>query len=418
MRLKVYPARGLEGAVEAPPSKSYTHRALFAALLAEGVSRLENTLVSGDTSASLHAVRRLGARVSRDWNVEGTAGRPRSPPWIYCRGSGTTMRIAAAVSALTPGPVTLYGDRSLNRRPMAPLISALERLGAEVLSRGGRPPLAVKGPLRGGETEVDGSISSQFVTALLMVGPVVGVAVRVSGGLRSAPYIDVTLRVLEAFGARYEREGYRFFRVEPAGLRAARFRVPGDYSSAAFMLAAGALAGRVAVRGLDPEDVQGDRLIVDALKTMGAKVWVGDGVIEAESAGNLDPIEIDCTHTPDLVPVLAALAAHAKGVSRIAGVAHLVYKESNRLEALSHNLQRLGVEVRIGSDELVVRGGEVRGGVVDSFGDHRIAMAMAIAGLRARGPVEVRGAHKIPDSYPQFVDHLRSIGVRVEVLRG
>ncbi len=418
MRLKVYPTRGLEGAVEAPPSKSYTHRALFAALLAEGVSRLENLLVSGDTGASLHAVRRLGARVSRGWRVEGTAGSPRSPPWIHCRGSGTTMRIAAAVSALTPGPVVLYGDRSLNRRPMAPLISALRRLGAKVLSRGGRPPLAVKGPLRGGETVVDGSISSQFITALLIVGPVIGVAVKVAGRARSTPYIDVTLRVLAAFGARVEREGYRFFRVEPTGLVATRFRVPGDYSSAAFMLAAGALAGRVAVRGLDPEDVQGDRHIVDALKAMGAKVRIGDGVVEAESSGSLDPVDIYCTHTPDLVPVLAALAAHARGVSRIAGVAHLVYKESNRLEALRRNLRRLGVEVRIGRDELVVRGGEVRGGVVHSFGDHRIAMAMAIAGLGARGPVEVRGAHRIPDSYPQFVDHLRSIGARVEVLKG
>lgn len=418
MRLKVYPARGLEGTVRAPPSKSYTHRALFAALLAEGVSRLENPLVSGDTGASLHAVRRLGARVSRSWRVEGTAGSPRSPPWIYCRGSGTTMRIATAISALTPGPVMLYGDGSLNRRPMAPLISALRVLGAEVLSRGGLPPLAVKGLLRGGETVVDGSISSQFVTALLMVGPVVGVAVKVAGRARSAPYIDVTLKVLEAFGSRYEREGYRFFRVEPTGLAATRFRVPGDYSSAAFMLAAGALAGRVAVGGLDPEDVQGDRLIVEALKAMGAKIRVGDGVVEAESSGSLDPIEVDCTHTPDLVPVLAALAAHARGVSRITGVAHLAYKESNRLEALRHNLRRLGVEVRIGGDELVVRGGGVGGGVVDSFGDHRIAMAMAIAGLRARGPVEVRGAHRIPDSYPQFVDHLRSIGARVEVLKG
>ncbi|GAB6148073.1 3-phosphoshikimate 1-carboxyvinyltransferase [Stetteria hydrogenophila] len=260
MILRVRPARRVEGSVQAPPSKSYTHRALFASLLACGESMVRNPLVSGDTEATLSAVERLGARL--EWTrgavrVQGACGRPEPPAWIYCAGSGTTLRIATTVSSLVGEPVLLYGNETLRRRPMKPLLDALAGVGVESLSRDGYPPVAVRGPPGRGRVRVDARHSSQFATALLFIAPVAGLEVEAIGPVASRPYLDVTLRVLEAYGARFYRDGYEYFAPRGLGLRGAEFRVPGDYSSAAFMLALGAIAGRVRVEGLDPGDGPG-----------------------------------------------------------------------------------------------------------------------------------------------------------------
>ena len=422
MKLRVYPLKrgaSIEGSVEAPPSKSYTHRVLFASLLACGESRILNPLLSGDTGATLHAVRRLGGRIRPEGStlrVEGVCGEPDSPPWIYCAGSGTTLRISTAIASLPGDPVLLYGDSTLKRRPMSPLLAALEELGARTLSREGYPPVVVKGPLkRLSETSVEGSISSQFVTALLMIGPLLGLRVTVLGELRSAPYINITLDTLEAFGVKCRREGYRVFECEESTYKPGVFEVPGDYSSASFILALGAMAGRVRVTGLRRDDPQGDRYILEILRSMGAKVRAGDGYVEVESTGSLEAIDVNLRDTPDLAPVVAALAAVARGVSRVRGIEHLAYKESDRIASIRGALRRLGVKVSAGEGELVIRGGRVKGGMVDAFSDHRIAMMLAIIAVKADGPVEILGAERIRDSYPQFVSHLRGLGVELEV---
>lgn len=420
MILRVYPVKGqVEGSVEAPPSKSYTHRAVFAALLACGLSEVVNPLLSGDTRATIGAASRLGARLrwsKRILRVEGVCGDPRPPAWIYCAGSGTTLRIATAVSSLAGEPVLLYGDSTLRRRPMKPLLEALGSLGVEHVSRSGYPPLAVKGPLRSGRAVVDASISSQFTTALLMVAPLAGLTVETIGPVASKPYIDVTLRVLEAFGVRFDRSGYEWFQPLESGYRPARFRVPGDYSSAAFMLALGAIAGRVRVYGLDPGDVQADKAVIEVLRAMGARVRVGEGYVESESAGVLEGVEVNLRDSPDLAPVVAALAAHASGVTVMRGVGHLSFKESDRVKSITSALRSVGVNARAGDGVIVVRGGRVKGGRAQSFSDHRIAMMLSILAIKAEAPVEVVGAERIGDSYPSFTSHLSSLGVRVEVL--
>ncbi len=426
MKVAVHPVKGfLSGVVVAPPSKSYTHRALFAALLANGESRVMNPLLSGDTSATVEAVRRFGGnadlRVTRagmEVRVAGVSGVPRSPPYVYCRGSGTTLRIATAVAALGDGVTLLYGSESLNKRPVAPLLNALEVLGARTLSRNGKPPVAVAGPIKGGEVVVDASISSQFVTALLMVAPAIGLKVRVAGKLKSAPYVDVTLKVLEAFGARYSRSNDgKVIEVEGRGYVPTRYEVPGDYSSTAFIMAAAALAGEVVIKGLSLNDPQGDKAVLSFLQAMGAEVRVSGDAVRVASTDVLKGVTVDCSDTPDLVPVLAALAPHAKGVTKVVGAEHLAFKETNRLATLTRNLKALGIEAYPTEDGIVVRGGRVRGGAVHSFGDHRVAMAMAVTALRAEGPVVIDGAECVADSYPSFFDDLRSLGVRVEVIK-
>ncbi|MEM1619746.1 MAG: 3-phosphoshikimate 1-carboxyvinyltransferase [Fervidicoccaceae archaeon] len=417
MRVRVRPVDHVEGEVEALPSKSYTHRLIFSSLLATGESQIEGMLIAGTTLVALRAARKFGAE------IEGALVRPpdrlRAPPYVYCGGSGTTIRLATAVAALVGGPTILYGNSSLNRRPMAPLVESLRELGAEVLSRDGFPPVAVRASklARGVRVRVDGSKSSQFVSALLLIAPLLELEVEVVGELKSSPYVDMTVEVMSWFGARVHVEGRSLFIAEPLdGYRPARVKVPGDFSLASFPLALGALAGRVRVTGLSTRTKQGDRAVVEILREMGAKVRVGDAAVEVERADPLEGVEVNCSDTPDLVPVLAALAAHARGVTVLKGVEHLAYKESDRLRSLVSNLRRLGVHAEAREGSLVVRGGRVRGGTVSSYGDHRIAMAMAVAATRAEGPVVISGFEKHRESYPSFIDDLRKLGVVVEVI--
>ena len=420
MDLVVMPG-SVEGALRAPPSKSYTHRALFASLLAGGESRIVDLLISNDTEASMDAVRLYGAEVS--WRGGSVTIAPRgltAPRLINCRGSGTTIRVAAAVASLLEDPVTLYGSESLNRRPMGPLAEALRSLGARVsCGPGCTPPITIRGyglRPRVESVVVDASISSQFVTALLMIAPVAGLEVRTRGLVRSRPYIDVTVRVLEAFGVRVEAREYRLFRVSGA-YRPTTFRVPGDYSSASFMLAAGAIAGKVAVYNLDPSDPQADRGILDVLRSMGAKVRIGSSGVVVEGGDRLDAVDVDLSDRPDLAPVVSVVAAYARGTSVLRGVGHLAYKESDRIRSIVANLKRIGVDASAPDREtIVIRGSpRVRGGAVDPYGDHRIAMSFAIAGLRAERGVRVAGIECVRDSYPSFIEDLSRIGALVRL---
>ena len=420
VRVKFYPVKeSIEGAVKAPPSKSYTHRVLFIALLADGESIVEDILISGDTKATINAVRKFGGKIKNNKKIIGVY-ELKSPPTLYCRGSGTTIRIASAIAALTKGPVLLYGDTTLNRRPMSPLISALGSLGARILSRNGKPPLAICGfqKPKSNSVRIDASISSQFISALLIIAPMIGLTIETYGRLKSTPYVDMTLKVMEAFGARYEREGYRFFRVHETGYKPTKFMIPGDFSSASFILAMGALKGKVRVEGLHVDDVQGDKFILKVLSDMGAKVRVTKDYVEVESSGILEGIEVDCGNTPDLVPVIAVLGACAKGITRIYNIEHLVFKESNRLESIRRNLKQLGVNVRVRKEEIIIKGcNKLKGARLHSFNDHRIAMAFTIAALVAEGPIEIQGFNRVSDSYPQFLTHLKSLGVKFEVIK-
>jgi 3-phosphoshikimate 1-carboxyvinyltransferase len=336
------------------------------------------------------------------------------------------MRLFTAVASLLDKPILVYGRGRLHERPVRPLLEALAGLGVEyMLSRGCCPPHTVKGPAKAGSTVVDAWESSQYLSALLFLGAGVdgGLEVRVAR-LESRPYVDVTVRVLEAFGARVERRGYEWFRVS-GPLRPTVFRVPGDWSSASVLLAVGAVAGRVRVEGVEPGDPQPDRFIVGVLGEAGARVVLGDGYVEAEAPpGGLRGFSVCIRDSPDLGPVLAALAALACGVSEICCLDRLRLKESDRVEAMLDLLARSHVEARLSQKPgqglcVVVRGscGSLRGGAVyDSHGDHRVAMAAALLGLASREPVTVAGADAVSKSYPGFWEDLKALGAHIEYL--
>lgn len=425
--LKVKPSK-LAGEVKAPPSKSYTHRAFMVALLARSESKVINPLVSFDTEATIEAARTLGAEVSQEgdvWRVLGTAGelKPRADT-IDARNSGTTIRLMSAIAALSPKLVRLTGDESVCARPMGPLIEALAKLGTKARCEGlrGRPPVVVGGGLRGGEVEITGAISSQFISALLLVSPYAkeDVKITVTEELRSKPYVEITLELLDGAGARIKRSRDLMEFKIPGGqvFKAIDFKVPGDFSSASFMLAAAALAGgTVRVSNLDVQSAQGDKRIIELLREFGADVRVKGKAVEVSGGGELSGIEADCGNNPDLVPALAVLGSVAEGRTRLLNIPHLRLKETDRIHALASELRKLGAEVKERPDELRIRGVKrLKGAKLTSYGDHRMAMALAVASLVAWGETIIDGAESISVSYPSFVEDIRKLGGKVELV--
>ncbi|MET1125102.1 MAG: 3-phosphoshikimate 1-carboxyvinyltransferase [Archaeoglobaceae archaeon] len=399
----------INGVAVPPPSKSYTHRALIAASLS-GRARVFNPLFSEDTIATMRACRNMGARIERKRDFLLIEGCDVRGGYYYFANSGTTLRIFIALLAMTGDTSTLDGDASLRRRPNRELAIAVEKLGGRVWGRGGyEAPLRVRGIMKGGEVELK-AMSSQFVTALLFALPLAKFESKIVANVTSKPYIDVTLHVLEESGVRVWSEDAYY--VEPSDFRLRKFRVPVDFSSASYLIAAGLLAGEVRI--LNAYDTfQGDKKIVDVARQMGGDVrWNREeGVIVARRS-ELEGVEFDARETPDLVPTVAVLAAAAKGVSVIRNAEHLRIKESDRIATICRNLRALGFEVEEYADgmKIVGRSGNFSG-TVDSFGDHRIAMSFSLLGLL--GKIKVRGAECVSVSFPGFFEVLRSLGARV-----
>jgi len=423
MRARVRGSR-IAGAVKAPPSKSYTQRALACALLSEGKSEIANPSVSEDGLSALHAAEMLGARVSKAegvWSIIG--GRIETPEDVVdCGGSATALRFFTALSAHAPGASVLTGDASLRKRPMEGLLSAMNALGARCLStRGnGLPPVVVMGGgIRGGTAMMRGDVSSQFLSALMIscTRAMGDAAIIIEGGLESKHYVGMTMEVIERFGGAFSADlESGSFRV-PSGqrLKPCRFVVEGDHSSAAFMLVAGLLAGEVRVRGVGMPSMQGDSQIVGILKSMGGDVSPSEGGI-GSSRSRLKGIELDARHVPDLVPIVAAAASRAEGDTVIRGVKRLRYKESDRVSALADSIGRMGGNIRAEEDAIVVSGRSItKGAEIDTQNDHRIAMACAVLALASEGETIINDAECVSKSYPSFFDDLRSMGADVEV---
>ena len=418
MTLLVHPA-AVRGSVVAPPSKSYTHRAFLLGLLAEGTTRVRDALASEDPRATLGGVEALGARVTRGEVVTiESDGRVRAAADVVdCLNSGTTLRLLSAIASLADGETRLTGDASLVKRPMGPLLDALGSLGVRTTSTNGKAPISVRGPMRGGRARLPGDMSSQFVSALVLAGArtEAGVEVEIEGTLKSRPYVDITLEMMEDFGAKAERVGEGFRVAGNQRFRATDYRVPGDFSTAAFPLVAGALAGEVTVENLPARTAQGDKAILDQLEAFGATVVRGPRSATVRKS-ELHGARIDLSDTPDAFPALCALAAHAKGETVLSGAAHLRFKESDRIKAMVTNLRRMGVDAQEREDGAVMRGGRVRGarGLVTE-GDHRILMALAVCGLAAEGPVELDDHEAHAVSYPSFLEDFRRLGATLEV---
>ncbi len=428
----------IKGEISAPPSKSYTHRAIAIASLAKR-SDIFYPLISGDTKATINAARCLGAtiEVEREQEekvtritIEGTEGSPGTPEdVIHAENSGTTLRFFTAISSLCEGAAVLTGDASLRTRPNLPLLNSLNDLGSEAFSTkgDGTAPIVVKGRLRGGETTIDTSVSSQFISALLIACPFAEKnSYLLANNLTSVPYMRMTTEILEKAGvevhfSRATTSHDYSFQVEGGksyDLR--RFTVPGDFSSASYLLAAAALTdSELKMRNLFPS-AQGDSRIVELLKEMGAEIrWnKEEGVVEVKGAedATLKGITVNMRENPDLVPTIAVLAAVAAGTTEITGVAHLRYKETDRLRFLREELRKMGVRIEEKEDGLLIEGKkkkELKAAKVYSHEDHRLAMALTVAALSAGGETVIEGAGCANISYPSFFEDMLDLGADI-----
>ncbi len=410
------------GTVKAPPSKSYTHRALACALLANGKSRIRNPLRCDDTAATMRLCEKFGAEITGhgDLGVRGAEQLVAPAGVLDCGGSATTLRFFTAISAIASGSSVLTGNESLRKRPVGELLDALKQLGASASSKGGNgmPPIVVGGGgIRGGTARIRGDVSSQFISALLLACPRASheSVIELTTVPGSMPYVEMTMDVLSSFGVGISStSGLRRFDVQGRqDFSPADYRVEGDFSSAAIMLAAGALAGQVNVSGLRFDSRQGDKKIVDILRDMGAAVKVGNDVVTVER-GAIRATDIDASHIPDLVPVCAALATQARGVTRITNAGRLQLKESARLSSITTELRKMGAKIEESEDGLVIRGpARLSGADICSHDDHRIAMACAVAGLAASGKTVISGFECVNKSYPDFVRDMKALGAEL-----
>jgi len=413
----------LHGAVTIPGSKSHTIRAVALASLAPGVSRIEAPLDSGDARSSVRAFTALGAKIDCQpdiWTVQGTGGEPRTPEDIVDVGnSGTTVNIAMGTAALVRKGFTVFtGDHQIRRRPSGALLAALNDLGAwaESTRGNGCPPIVIRGRLKGGTTTIECK-SSQYLTSLLINCPLAdGDTVINVPVLEEKPYVEITLDWLARQGIQLERDGRMSeFRIPgKQAYRAFARRIPADFSSATFFLCAGALGDNdVTVRGLDLNDPQGDKAVIDYLRQMGARVdIVADGI--RVRPGNLKGCEIDMNATPDALPMMSVLACFAEGKTTLGNVANARIKETDRIATMREELTKLGAKVTEKPAGLIIEGGPLTGAEVDGHHDHRIAMAMAIAGCAIPGQTVVRTAESATITFPTFMECMRGIGADIQ----
>jgi len=405
----------LEGTVNAPTSKSMTQRAIAAALLADGESIILNPSYCDDSLAAMSMAVGLGARVEpqvSEMKIIGSATLKESK--LNCGESGLAIRMFSPIAALYQAQITLVGANSLKKRPMFMIEEALNQLGVKCTSTGGFLPLTIKGPLAGGHCEIDGSVSSQLLTGLLMALPLATknseIKVR---NLKSKPYIDMTLQILKYFGITVENEKYELFHI-PGNQKyiPSHYSVEGDWSAGAFLLVAAAINGRMIVNGLSRDSLQSDMSVLKALEKAGARLVFSENKLEISKTA-LQAFDFDATESPDLFPPLVALAAYCEGNSSVKGVSRLIFKESDRAKTLQEEFAKLKVKIEIHDDTMFITGSQPQAGRVESHDDHRIAMALAIAALGATGRVYIRDSQCVAKSYPGFFDDLRQLGASV-----
>jgi 3-phosphoshikimate 1-carboxyvinyltransferase len=436
MRATVYP-NTLRGEQVAPASKSSMQRACAAALLHQGTTRIFNPGHSNDDLAALDVIQKLGAVVSKEQSpnekinstsifVHSNGVQPIGDT-MNCGESGLGIRMFTPIAALSDQSITVEGRGSLLKRPMHFFDTIFPKLGIEIQSQAGYLPIQIKGPLKPANIEVDGSLSSQFLTGLLMAFAATentNAVIEVQG-LKSKPYIDLTLSVLNTFGWKVQHQDYKRFEflAHPPLADHIDYTVEGDWSGAAFLLVAGAIAGPIVVKGLQLNSTQADKAVMQALKDAGASIDINENAIQIGPAkdkagvvGSLKAFEFDATHCPDLFPPLVALAAVCSGVTILHGVSRLAHKESDRGLTLQKEFAKLGIRIELNQDRMMVYGGTgIKGAEVFSQHDHRIAMACGVAALCADGPITITDAEAVNKSYTDFFKHLQHLGAKVDL---
>ena len=408
----------IAGRISAPPSKSYTIRALMCAALAGGESEIRHPLTAEDTVAAADVLHEIGITTRREkepWRVSG--GDFRVPETdLFCGDSAATLRFLTAICSVVPGQCRLVAGPSLARRPVGVLVQALRRLGVDCAASGELPPVTVNGgTLKGGLTEIPGDISSQFISALLLVAPraVDGMTIRLTTPLESRPYIRMTLDCLQKFGITVDvSESLDEYKINRQTYRPTEYEVEGDWSSAAYFLALGAVSGPIEITNLNPASAQGDKMMLNFLRDMGAAVEINHHAVTVRKA-KLKALRADLTDCIDLLPTVAVLAAVAEGASEFTGISRARLKESNRVTAVKEGLERMGVKVIEERNKLTIVGSTPHGAIIDSMNDHRIAMAFSVLGTVVGGTV-IEGAECVNKTFPQFWDILESTGGKLE----
>lgn len=406
----------VSGEVTPPCSKSYAQRALAVALLAEGESTIGNLELCDDTRSALRCIEALGAEITYidDSTIKIRGGFAPRTNNLHIGESGLATRLFTPVASLHNQPITINGEGTILYRPISMMIEPLRQLGVEVRDGGGFLPIQVCGPMQGGEVSVDGSISSQFLTGLLLSLPMAQSDTTIYvKDLKSLPYVDMTIDTARRFGVEIAHKDYsEFFTEGFQQYKATNYMIEGDWSGAAPMLVAGAVTGEVTVNNMSCLSLQADTAIIKALISAGAEVESTDNTVTVRHR-HLKAFEFDATHCPDLFPALAALAANCKGTTTIYGTERLLHKESNRAVTLAEEYAKAGIEIDIDEPNVMrIHGGKIHGCTIDSHGDHRIAMSMAIAALTADAPITIEGAECVAKSYPSFFDDLRQLIVK------
>ncbi len=413
---KIDAVKKLDAVFTAPPSKAHTLRALFISSLADGKSFLRNALYAEDQKHAANALASFGAGIDfdgLDFTVHGTAGKFNAPrKEVFVGNSGVTARFLVPIAALAKGDSVITGDSRLKERPVSGLVSALDNLGVEAeASDTGSFPVNVKGGgFEGGQTSVEGSKSSQFLSAILVAAPYTekGVLAKVSGELKSRPYVNITIDCMKSFGVSCVNHDYRDFFVKGKEMyKAQDYAIEGDYSSASYFFAAAAIiGGKARVNNLNPYSSQGDKKFLELVSKMGCSVKKGKGFVEVKGKP-MKGISVDMADCPDIVPSIAVVASVAKGKTKITGISHLAAKESNRIESVAKNLEKCGVKCKHGSDFLEIDGGKPHGIAIDSFNDHRIAMAFSVLGLKTGG-MSIADEKVVAKSFPNFFGELEN----------
>ncbi len=412
----------LSGNLVCPPNKSYTHRAIFLAVLAGNNSKVDNVLFSDDTAATINACKNFGAQIEQKDSaiiVKKSIGKGKLVPEINAENSGTTIRIASGIASLFSEEITLTGDSSLQNRPMQPLLDALESIGAKCSSTDGKPPIKITGKIMGGNVTIPGNFSSQFISALLISAPLTekGMNLEIEGNLVSKPYLDATISTMRHFGVKVQTLiPYKRYNIAPQIYKPSEFTVPIDFSSLALLLSAAVLCGEnFVIQGNIGNLPQGDEVFIDILEKLGVKVTIKDDKISIQSPEKLNGGKFDLSNSPDLLPPLAILSLKSSSPIEIVNVKHARLKETDRIAIVSRELVKLGIRVEEKEDGLILnKSNNLKGGSLNSENDHRLFMAFCIAGMFV-GDCTITDPESVKVSYPNFIVEMKKIGAKISI---
>ncbi len=410
----------LNGKIKIPPSKSLSHRAVIAAGLSDGVCNIDNINMSEDITATCEIMEKLGVKINKlpgKLIIEGSGKLKLLDSELQCNESGSTLRFLIPVAMLTGKKVTFHGKGKLAQRPLNSYYEIFDKQNINYTTEKGGLPLTVEGKLKPGVYELRGDVSSQFITGLIYALPLLegDSTIKITTEMESIGYIDLTIDVLKKFGVTIENKKYREFYIKGNQKYLKRdYRVEGDFSQVAFFLAAGVLGGEIECLDMKEDSLQGDKVIVDIIKEMGGKVAFENGILKA-SKSELKGTVIDASQCPDLVPIAAVLGALSEGTTEIINAARVRIKESDRLKAIAAELNKIGADVVEREDSLLIHGKKwLKGGTVNSWNDHRIAMAMAVASIRCTEKLVIEDSGAVKKSYPHFYEDFKSLGGKVD----